>query len=157
MGTSAGPVTRGAADWCELIVRTDANVPKHKGLTALLVDMQSPGVEVRNLKQMTGESEFSEIFFSRCARARPQNVLGNVNDGWKVAIGTLMHERGTFGAALQVNYRRNFNRLVEIARQVHRNGKPATEDPVVRQKLGAVFRRNRSNALESNARLLANQ
>jgi alkylation response protein AidB-like acyl-CoA dehydrogenase len=127
-----------AADWCELIVRTDPTVPKHKGLTALLVDMHSPGVEVRGLKQMSGESEFGEIFF-RDVRVPVANVVGKVNEGWGVAMGTLMHERGTFGAALQVNYRRNFNRLVEIARHIDRNGQPASEDPVIRQKLAQCY------------------
>jgi len=127
-----------AADWCELIVRTDPTVPKHKGLTALLVDMHSPGVEVRGLKQMSGESEFGEIFF-RDVRVPVANVVGKVNEGWSVAMGTLMHERGTFGAALQVNYRRNFNRLVEIAKHFDRNGKPASEDPVIRQKLAQCY------------------
>jgi alkylation response protein AidB-like acyl-CoA dehydrogenase len=127
-----------AADWCELIVRTDPSAPKHKGLTALLVDMHSPGVEVRGLKQMSGESEFGEIFF-RDVRVPVENVIGKVNEGWSVAMGTLMHERGTFGAALQVNYRRNFNRLVEIAKHIDRNGKPASEDPVIRQKLAQCY------------------
>ncbi len=127
-----------AADWCELIVRTDPAVPKHKGLTALLVDMHSPGVEVRGLKQMSGESEFGEIFF-RDVRVPVANVVGKVNEGWGVAMGTLMHERGTFGAALQVNYRRNFNRLVEIAKNIDRNGKPAAQDPVIRQKLAQCY------------------
>ena len=127
-----------AADWCELVVRTDPSAPKHQGLTVLLVDMKSPGVEVRGLKQMSGECEFTEIFF-RDVRVPVENVLGKVNDGWKVAMGTLMHERGTFGAALQVSYRRNFNRLVEIARGIQRNGRPATEDPVVRQKLAQCY------------------
>ena len=127
-----------AADWCELIVRTDPTVPKHKGLTALLVDMHSPGVEVRGLKQMSGESEFGEIFF-RDVRVPVANLVGKVNEGWGVAMGTLMHERGTFGAALQVNYRRNFNRLVEIAKTIDRNGKPAAQDPVIRQKLAQCY------------------
>jgi alkylation response protein AidB-like acyl-CoA dehydrogenase len=121
------------ADWCELVVRTDSTVAKHKGLTVLLVDMKTPGIEVRGLKQMSGESEFCEIFF-RDVRVPAENVVGKVNDGWKVAMGTLMHERGTFGAGLQVTYRRNFNRLVEIARETHRN-----EDPVIRQKLAQCY------------------
>jgi alkylation response protein AidB-like acyl-CoA dehydrogenase len=127
-----------AADWCELLVRTDPAAPKHKGLTALLVDMHSPGIEVRGLKQMSGESEFGEIFF-RDVRVPVENVIGKVNEGWSVAMGTLMHERGTFGAALQVNYRRNFNRLVEIAKNIDRNGKPAAQDPVIRQKLAQCY------------------
>jgi alkylation response protein AidB-like acyl-CoA dehydrogenase len=69
-----------AADWCELVVRTDPNVPKHKGLTVLLVNMRSPGVEVRGLKQLSGESEFSEIYF-RAVRVPVDNVVGAVNTG----------------------------------------------------------------------------
>ena len=127
-----------AADWCELVVRTDASAEKHKGLTVLLVDMKTPGVEVRGLKQMSGESEFCELFF-RDVRVPVANVVGKVNEGWKVAMGTLMHERGTFGAALQVNYRRNLSRLIEIAHQVRRNGHSAADDPVVRQKLAQCY------------------
>ncbi len=127
-----------AADWCELVVLTDPSAPKHKGLTVMLVDMKSPGVEVRGLKQMSGESEFCEIFF-RDVKVPAENVVGQVNQGWKVAMGTLMHERGTFGAGLQLTYRRNFNRLVEVAHQVQRNGRPAAEDPIVRQKLAQCY------------------
>jgi alkylation response protein AidB-like acyl-CoA dehydrogenase len=127
-----------AADWCELVVRTDPAAPKHKGLTVVLVDMKTPGVEVRNLKQMSGESEFSEIFF-RDVRVPVANMVGKLNDGWNVAIGTLMHERGTFGAQLQVNYQRNLNRLIEIAHEVKRNGRPAADDPIVRQKLAQCY------------------
>src|SRR6267143_2469814 len=86
-----------AGDWCELVVRTDPGTPKHKGLTVLLVDMNSPGVEIRPLRQMSGETEFNELFF-RDVRVPVENVVGKLNQGWDVAIGTLMHERGTFGA-----------------------------------------------------------
>jgi alkylation response protein AidB-like acyl-CoA dehydrogenase len=127
-----------AADWCELVVRTDATAEKHKGLTVLLVNMKSDGVEVRNLKQMSGESEFCEIFF-RDVKVPVENVVGKVNEGWKVAIGTLMHERGTFGAAIQVTYQRNLKRLIEIAKTVKRNGGTAADDPIVRQKLAQCY------------------
>ncbi len=127
-----------AAQWCELIVRTDASAPKHKGLTVLLVDMSSPGVEVRPLKQITGESEFCELFF-RDVRVPIENVVGKVNQGWGVAMGTLMHERGTFGAGLQIMYRRNIDRLIELSRTVERNGRPACEDPIMRQKLAQCY------------------
>jgi alkylation response protein AidB-like acyl-CoA dehydrogenase len=122
-----------AADWCELVVRTDNSAEKHKGLTVILVDMKSPGVEVRGLKQMSGESEFCEIFF-RDVRVPAANVIGKVNDGWRVAMGTLMHERGTFGAALQVHYRRYIKRLMEIAGE-----RGLTGDPLVRQKLAQAY------------------
>ena len=126
-----------AADWCELVVRTDPTQAKHKGITVLLVDMKSPGVEVRALRQMTGEAEFNEIFFHD-VRVPTENVVGKVNDGWSVAMGTLMHERGTFGAGLQVTYRRNMDRLIELSRTTERNGKKA-DDPVIRQKLAQCY------------------
>jgi alkylation response protein AidB-like acyl-CoA dehydrogenase len=127
-----------AADWCELVVRTDPNVPKHKGLTVLLVDMKTPGVEVRPLRQMTGETEFNELFFHD-VRVPVANVVGKVNEGWEVAMGTLMHERGTFGAGLQITYKRNMDRLINLARRFQRNGRPAIEDPIVRQKLAQCY------------------
>jgi alkylation response protein AidB-like acyl-CoA dehydrogenase len=127
-----------AADWCELVVRTDPDVPKHKGLTVLLVDMKSPGVDVRPLRQMTGETEFNELFFHD-VRVPAANVVGKVNEGWGVAMGTLMHERGTFGAGLQITYRRNMERLIDFARTTQRNGRPAAEDPVIRQKLAQCY------------------
>src|SRR5215831_15379962 len=125
-------------DWCELVVRTDPAVPKHKGLTVLLVDMNSSGVEVRPLRQMTGESEFNEIFF-RDARVPVENVLGEVNDGWTVAVSTLMHERGSFGARLIPLFKRTINRLIGLSRTTQRNGKPASEDPILRQKLAQCY------------------
>jgi alkylation response protein AidB-like acyl-CoA dehydrogenase len=125
-------------DWCEVVVRTDASVAKHKGLTVLLVDMKSPGVEVRPLRQMTGESEFNEIFF-RDVRVPVENVLGQVNDGWNVAVSTLMHERGSFGARLAPMFKRNIDRLIELSRTVQRNGRPAGQDPLLRQKLAQCY------------------
>ena len=127
-----------AADWCELVVRTDPNVPKHKGLTVLLVDMKSPGVDVRPLRQMTGETEFNELFFHD-VRVPAANVVGKVNEGWSVAMGTLMHERGTFGAGLQITYKRNMERLIDLARTTQRNGHPAAQDPIIRQKLAQCY------------------
>jgi alkylation response protein AidB-like acyl-CoA dehydrogenase len=125
-------------DWCELVVRTDANVPKHKGLTVLLIDMKSPGVEVRPLRQMTGESEFGEIFF-RDVRVPKENVLGKLNDGWNVAVSTLMYERGSYGARLHLIFRRNISRLIELARTLQRNGHTAAQDPLMRQKLAQCY------------------
>src|SRR5215468_3051023 len=115
------------SDWCELVVRTDASVAKHKGLTVLLVDMKSAGIEVRPLRQMTGESEFNEIFF-RDVHVPVENVLGQVNDGWNVAVSTLMHERGAFGARLTPLFKRNIDRLIELSRTLQRNGRPAGQD-----------------------------
>jgi alkylation response protein AidB-like acyl-CoA dehydrogenase len=125
-------------NWCELVVRTDPNVPKHKGLTVLLVDMSSPGIDVRPLRQMTGESEFCELFF-RDVRVPAENVLGKVNDGWNVAVSTLMYERGSFGARLHLLFKRNIDRLIALSRMVQRNGHPAAGDPLIRQKLAQCF------------------
>ena len=127
-----------AADWCELVVRTDPNAPKHKGMTMLLVDMKTRGVEVRNLKQMTGESEFCELFFHD-VRVPVANVVGKVNEGWEAAIGTLMHERGSFGAGLQVTYKRAMHRLIDLSHSFQRNGRPAAQDPIMRQKLAQCY------------------
>jgi alkylation response protein AidB-like acyl-CoA dehydrogenase len=126
------------ADWCELVVRTDPSVPKHKGLTVLLVDMKSPGVEVRPLRQMTGESEFNELFF-RDVRVPAENVLGKVSDGWNVAISTLMFERGSYGARLHLLFKRNIERLIELSRTFPRNGQAAAKDPLMRQKLAQCY------------------
>jgi alkylation response protein AidB-like acyl-CoA dehydrogenase len=125
-------------DWCELVVRTDPNVPKHKGLSVLLIDMKSPGVEVRPLKQMTGESEFNELFF-RDVRVPAANVLGKVNDGWNVAVSTLMYERGSYGARLHLLFKRNINRLIELSHKFQKNGHPAAQDPITRQKLAQCY------------------
>jgi alkylation response protein AidB-like acyl-CoA dehydrogenase len=125
-------------DWCELVVRSDREAAKHKGLTVLLMDMKSPGVEVRPLRQMTGESEFNELFFHD-VRVPAENVLGKVNDGWNVAVSTLMYERGSYGARLHLLFKRNINRLIQIARVTPRNGRTAADDPLIRQKLAQCF------------------
>lgn len=127
-----------AADWCALAVRTDPNSAKHKGLSYLLVDMRSPGVEVRPLRQMTGESEFTEIFFNE-VRVPLENVLGKVGDGWNVALGTLGHERATLGARMLIGFQKQFEQLVDQAHRIERNGRPVAQDPVLRQKLAQSY------------------
>jgi alkylation response protein AidB-like acyl-CoA dehydrogenase len=124
--------------WCELVVRTDPTVAKHKGLSVLLIDMTSPGVEVRPLRQMTGESEFNEIFF-RDVRVPAKNILGKVNEGWNVAVSTLMYERGSYGARLHLLFKRNINRLIELSHTFHKNGLPAAKDALTRQKLAQCY------------------
>jgi alkylation response protein AidB-like acyl-CoA dehydrogenase len=126
------------ADWCFGVVRTDSDAPKHKGLTYMLIDMHTPGVKVRPLKQMTGESEFNEVFFEN-VRVPVENVVGQVNDGWNIAIATLMFERGTLGASLQITFKRQIERLIQIARSTARDGRPASEDPLIRQKLAQMY------------------
>ncbi len=120
------------ANWCELLVRTDPTVPKHKGITCLLVDMTLPGVEVRPLETITGEKEFSEIFFTD-VRVPVTQTLGPVNEGWRVAMTTLAYERGGV-AKLHLGTRAKIQRLIDTAREHDVVG-----DPVVRQQLARLY------------------
>ncbi|HMG34759.1 MAG TPA: acyl-CoA dehydrogenase [Blastocatellia bacterium] len=126
------------ADWCFAVVRTDPAAPKHKGLTYMMIDMRSPGVSVRPLRQMTGDSEFNEVVFQN-VRVPASNVVGKVNGGWDIAIATLMFERGTLGASLQITFKRQIDRLIELSKQIKRNGKPASQSAVLRQKLAQIY------------------
>jgi alkylation response protein AidB-like acyl-CoA dehydrogenase len=126
------------ADWCFAVVRTDPDVPKHKGLTYILIDMHSPGISVRPLKQMTGDSEFNEVSFQN-VRVPVENVVGKINGGWEIAIATLMFERGTLGASLQITFKRQIERLIELSRTTERDGRPASADPIIRQKLAQIY------------------
>src|SRR5258705_148184 len=104
------------ADRCILLGRSAAEGEKHEGLTYLIVDIKSPGVEVRPLRQITGEAEFNEIFFTDVAVPK-ENLLGEVGGGWRVAMTTLSHERGTFGFALAGALDVAVRRLVALARE----------------------------------------
>jgi alkylation response protein AidB-like acyl-CoA dehydrogenase len=115
--------------WCMLVARTDRDVPKHKGLTYFILDMEQDAVQVRPLKQITGEAEFNELFIEE-ARIPDENVLGGVGNGWKVALTTLMNERAGLGFFLQVRLRQLLDQLFEEA---GRRG--LLEDPVVADKL----------------------
>jgi alkylation response protein AidB-like acyl-CoA dehydrogenase len=144
------------ADWCALVTRSDPGSQKHKGLTYLLVDMKSPGVEVRPLRQMTGESEFSEVFFHD-VRVPAANVLGAVGDGWNVALGTLAHERATLGVSVQVIMRRQLDRLVALAREMRRDGQTSADPALVGQKLAQAYVENevlRLNHLRAISRII---
>jgi alkylation response protein AidB-like acyl-CoA dehydrogenase len=126
------------ADWCILMVRTDPTAPKHRGISYLLVDMKTPGVTVRPLKQMTGGHEFNEMFFDN-VRVPRHNLLGELHGGWRVGVTTLMNERGTSAFAVWLRYRITFDELVEMARKQVRGGKPATQDPIIRQQLAQIY------------------
>jgi alkylation response protein AidB-like acyl-CoA dehydrogenase len=126
--TTLGPI----ADWCELLVRTDPNAPKHKGITALLVDLSLPGIEKRPLVTITGEPEFGEIFFTD-ARVPAEALLGHENEGWKVAMTTLTNERGGV-AALHLRVR---GRVQEIVTQARELG--MLDDPRMRERLARVY------------------
>jgi alkylation response protein AidB-like acyl-CoA dehydrogenase len=126
------------ANWCELLVRTDADAPKHRGITCLLVDMTLPGVEVRPLVTITGEQEFNEIFFTD-VRVPLDCTLGPVNEGWRVAMTTLAYERGTV-AKLHLGLRAKVAELVDEARRTPMgDGRVAADDPVIRRALARVY------------------
>jgi len=123
--TSAGHL----ASWIFLLTRTAPDAAKHKGITFLLVPMDQPGVEVRPIKMITGDSEFNEIFFTDARTAR-ENVVGEVNGGWGVAMTLLGYERGEAAATFPIMFRTELDRLVELARE---RGRAA--DPLLRQRL----------------------
>jgi alkylation response protein AidB-like acyl-CoA dehydrogenase len=118
--------------WCMLLARTDSEVSKHKGLTYFLMDMEQDEVQVMPLRQITGESEFNELFIDG-ARVAHANVLGGVGNGWRVALTTLMNERAGLGFLLQVRLRQLLDRLVREA------GAKASEDPVIADRLGCLY------------------
>ena len=126
--TSMGHV----ADWCFVLVRTDPTAAKHKSISFLLMDMKSPGVSLRPLRQITGEAEFNEMFLDN-VRVPRENLVGKLNEGWIVANTTLFHERNALGSTTTTQVL--FNRLKSLATSVMRNGRPLTQDPVFRQRL----------------------
>ena len=118
------------ADWCILLTRSDPSSERHAGLTYMIVDMSSPGVEVRPLRQITGEAEFNEIFFTG-VEVPLDNVLGDVGGGWQVAMTTLLHERGTLGFALTAALEVAVRKLVELARD--RGATAVQRDAIARE------------------------
>ncbi|HVN90135.1 MAG TPA: acyl-CoA dehydrogenase family protein [Candidatus Binataceae bacterium] len=122
------------SDWCMLLVRTDPNLPKHKGLSYLLVDMHSSGIMVQPLRQMTGEAEFNQMFFED-VRVPRENLLGPLNGGWGVALTTLMNERATLSLAIVMRFRNVFDDLCDLARRVIADGSCKLDRRVIRQTL----------------------
>ncbi|HVA77135.1 MAG TPA: acyl-CoA dehydrogenase family protein [Candidatus Binataceae bacterium] len=121
------------SQFCQLFVRTDPDAPKHKGMSALIVDMRSPGVTVRPLMQITGDSEFNEIFFED-VKVPKENLLGPMNQGWQVLVATLMHERFGIGETIG-GTEQTLHALVELAKRAQINGRPAIEEDDIRQQL----------------------
>ncbi len=116
------------ADFCIMVGRGDPESKRHAGLTYVIVDMHAPGVEVRPLRQITGEAEFNEIFFSDVEVPR-ENLLGEIGGGWQVAMTTLLHERGTLGFALAGALEGQVTRLVALAK------KRGADDPLIRDRV----------------------
>ncbi|MEU6379360.1 acyl-CoA dehydrogenase family protein [Streptomyces sp. NPDC046909] len=121
------------SDWCFVVARTEPGSSRHHGLSYLLVPLKQPGVEIRPITQLTGTSEFNEVFFDG-ARTAAGHVVGEPSDGWKIAMATLGFERGVSTLGQQVGFRRELEALIELAR---RNG--AARDPLIRDRLARAW------------------
>ena len=117
------------AKWCMLVARTDPDAPKHKGLTYFLMDMEQDEVQVRPLRQITGEAEFNELFIED-ARIPDENVIGGVGNGWKVALTTLMNERAGLGFTLQIRLRQILDDVIAAAAERGRLDDPRIADEI---------------------------
>ncbi|MCU1352394.1 MAG: acyl-CoA dehydrogenase domain protein, partial [Acidimicrobiales bacterium] len=120
------------SDWCFVLARTNRDAPKHKGLSYILVPLRQDGIEIRPIRQVTGTSEFNEVFFDG-ARTAAANVVGAVDDGWKVAMGTLAFERGASTLGQQLAFRNELDAVLAVARRTGRD-----RDPTMRQRLAAA-------------------
>ncbi len=127
--TSAGHL----ADHIFTLARTDPDAPKHKGISFLLVDMRQPGVEVRPIKMLSGESEFNEVFYTDAVVPK-ENVVGGVNNGWAVAMGLLGFERGAAASIAPIAFEAEFDRLLQLAKD-----RGVSNDPRIRQKLAWCY------------------
>jgi alkylation response protein AidB-like acyl-CoA dehydrogenase len=127
--TSMGHV----ADWGFFLVRTDPSAPKHKGISFLLIDMKTPGITLRPLRQITGEAEFNETFLDG-VRVPVENLVGKENEGWGVAITTLAYERDVLTFIRHISLRNALHRLIRLAQSTGR-----AQDPIVRQKIAALW------------------
>jgi alkylation response protein AidB-like acyl-CoA dehydrogenase len=121
------------ADWCFVVARTEPGSSRHQGLSYLLVPMKQDGVDIRPIVQLTGTSEFNEVFFDG-ARTAADNVIGEPGDGWRVAMATLGFERGVATLGQQIGFARELESVVEIAR---RTG--VVEDDVVADRIAAAW------------------
>jgi alkylation response protein AidB-like acyl-CoA dehydrogenase len=134
------------SDWCFVICRSDPGSARHHGLSYLLVPMQQPGIEIRPIVQLTGTSEFSEVFYNG-ARTAAENVVGAPGDGWKVAMGTLAFERGASTLGQQLAFGNELREIIEVAK---RNGRAS--DPLIRQRIADAWiglQLQRCNALRT--------
>ncbi len=121
-------------DWMFTLVRTSTGEKKHHGITMMLIDMKSEGVDVRPLVQLSGAKEFGEVFLTDVAVPK-ENVLGEVDKGWQVAMLLLSFERGSSAIGQYTSYKAELDAVTELARTTRRGGRPASEDPLIRQKI----------------------
>ncbi|MDE0615844.1 MAG: acyl-CoA dehydrogenase [Acidimicrobiia bacterium] len=125
------------ADYCELLVRTDQEAPKHRGITWLICPMDLPGIEVRPITTVAGSSEFCEVFFDE-VRIPVENRVGDENDGWRVAMVTFSFERGTAFISELLGTMNQLAEMVDIARNTSRNGSSAWDDDEIRREIGRL-------------------
>src|SRR5215213_3772565 len=126
------------ARWCGVLARTDNTVARHRGISMLIVDMRSPGVEMRPMTQITGHAEFSELFLNDVIVPK-ENLLSERGDGWKIAMHTLGHERGTAALPRQVKLRTWLDRAVRVAARRELNGTPLLDDPQSQVELARAY------------------
>jgi alkylation response protein AidB-like acyl-CoA dehydrogenase len=126
------------ARWCGVLARTDPDVARHKGISLLIVDLESPGVDVRPMEQITGHAEFSELFFDDVFVPR-ENLLGEPGQGWTIAMHVVAHERGTAALPRQVTLRTWFDRLVADTAHATRDGEPVLADPLAQETLARTL------------------
>ncbi len=129
------------ADWQELLVRTDRDVPKHKGITWVVCDMRSPGIDIRPIQTMDGHADFAEVFYDE-VRIPLANVVGGINEGWSVAMSTLSFERGTAFTINQVQLSIRVEELIEMAR--HRRG-PSGRPMIADERIAGELARARAD------------
>ena len=122
------------ADWCFVVCRSEPGSSGRVGLTYLLVPMDQPGVEVRPIRQMTGDEEFNEVFFNGAVTVG-ENVVGEPGDGWQVAMGTLSFERGVSTLAQQMHFKNELNAIIKIA-----NDNGEARNPLIRQRIAKAWR-----------------
>jgi alkylation response protein AidB-like acyl-CoA dehydrogenase len=126
------------ADWCQLLVRTNPDAPKHQGISCLLVDMKSPGITVKPLRTMTGDSEFNEVFFEE-VKVPKVNVLGEIDQGWWIIITSLMFERQGLGFYFTFAQKRYYDDLLAAIQCSRRYGESVVTDPQIRQKIAQAY------------------
>ena len=119
------------SDYGVIVVRTDPNVPKHKGLSYFYVDMKAPGVEIKPIKQLTGDSDFNEVYFTD-VRVSDSQRLGEIGQGWQVSLTTLMNERAAIGGSFG---QMDVSLAMSVAAEVEIDGRPALEDAAVRARI----------------------
>jgi alkylation response protein AidB-like acyl-CoA dehydrogenase len=126
------------ADWCMLLARTDSAAPRHRGLSLLLVDMKSPGIEVRPLRHMTGAIEFNQLFFNAVQVPR-ENLVGDLNRGWQIAMRIMMAERGGTAMAAASKLQLMLTAALSLMRTMTSRGTPAATDLHLRQQLAQLY------------------